>query len=71
MCIATVWVRITKCSPLLYGNAREKKVPVDAFGHHKLDKVNAGQWVGEHMKKATGALKVMTHAAPGVCVGGR
>lgn len=31
----------------------------DAFGHVKLDKINAGQWIGERLAKRLGAKKLL------------
>eukprot|EP00954_Amorphochlora_amoebiformis_P002651 208739-Amorphochlora_amoeboformis.AAC.1 len=37
--------------------AKGEKLPRDAFGHVKLDKVNAGQWIADQLKKLIGAEK--------------
>ena len=37
---------------------RGEEVPVDAFGHPRLDKVNAGQYVGKRFGELLGAEKV-------------
>ena len=37
---------------------RGEKVPVDAFGHPRLDKVNVGQYVGKRLGELIGAEKV-------------
>mmetsp|Transcript_16640 Transcript_16640/g.23272 ORF Transcript_16640/g.23272 Transcript_16640/m.23272 type:complete len:428 (-) Transcript_16640:302-1585(-) len=39
--------------------AKGEKLPRDAFGHVKLDKVNAGQWIADHLKPLIGARKVL------------
>eukprot|EP00466_Bigelowiella_natans_P009873 jgi/Bigna1/81777/fgenesh1_pg.84_\ len=36
-----------------------EKLPRDAFGHVKLDKVNAGQWMADRLKPIVGARKVL------------
>ncbi|MDR0755335.1 MAG: pyrophosphate--fructose-6-phosphate 1-phosphotransferase [Puniceicoccales bacterium] len=36
-----------------------EKVARDAFGHIKLDHINAGKWVGEQLSKALGAQKML------------
>ena len=38
--------------------ARGEEVPVDAFGHPRLDKVNVGQWLGKKLAEELGAEKV-------------
>jgi pyrophosphate--fructose-6-phosphate 1-phosphotransferase len=37
---------------------RGEEVPVDAFGHPRLDKVNVGQYVGKRLGELLGAEKV-------------
>ncbi len=37
---------------------RREEVPVDAFGHPRLDKVNVGQWLGKKLADDLGAEKV-------------
>ena len=37
---------------------RGEEVPVDAFGHPRLDKVNVGQWLGKKLAEDLGAEKV-------------
>mmetsp|Transcript_16467 Transcript_16467/g.26082 ORF Transcript_16467/g.26082 Transcript_16467/m.26082 type:complete len:345 (-) Transcript_16467:148-1182(-) len=39
--------------------AKGEKLPRDAFGHVKLDKVNAGQWIADQLKKLIGAEKTL------------
>jgi diphosphate-dependent phosphofructokinase len=39
--------------------SRGATVPKDAFGHFKLDKMNAGQWFGERFAELIGAEKVL------------
>lgn len=40
-------------------NAAEgKEIEVDAYGHPRLDKINAGQWLASHLKKRLGAQKI-------------
>ena len=39
-------------------NKRGEEVPVDAFGHPRLDKVNVGQYVGRRFGELLGAEKV-------------
>ncbi|MDR1438341.1 MAG: pyrophosphate--fructose-6-phosphate 1-phosphotransferase [Puniceicoccales bacterium] len=36
-----------------------KEVPIDAFGHVKLDLINAGQWFGEHLSDGIGGQKLL------------
>lgn len=36
-----------------------EEVPMDAFGHPRLDKVNPGQWFGKQFAKLIGAEKVL------------
>lgn len=36
-----------------------EKIPVDAFGHVRLDKVNPGEWFGKQFAALLGAKKVM------------
>lgn len=36
-----------------------EEVPMDAFGHPRLDKVNPGEWFGKQFAKRIGAEKVM------------
>lgn len=40
-------------------DAQGKSVERDAFGHVKLDKVNAGTWIGEQFVKHLGAQKML------------
>ncbi|MDR0428545.1 MAG: pyrophosphate--fructose-6-phosphate 1-phosphotransferase [Puniceicoccales bacterium] len=44
---------------LLEMKKKGEKVPTDAFGHVKLDLINAGQWFGEQLAKEIGAHKVL------------
>ena len=37
---------------------RGEEVPVDAFGHPRLDKVNVGQWIGKRFAEGLNAEKV-------------
>jgi pyrophosphate--fructose-6-phosphate 1-phosphotransferase len=39
--------------------ARGEEVPVDPFGHYKLDKVNVGAWVGKQFGDLLGAEKTL------------
>jgi len=39
--------------------AQGKTIPVDAFGHMKLDAVNVGQWFGEQLAKLMQADKAL------------
>lgn len=39
--------------------SRGENLPRDAFGHVKLDHVNAGKWVGEQIMKALNAQKML------------
>jgi pyrophosphate--fructose-6-phosphate 1-phosphotransferase len=39
--------------------ARDEEVPVDAFGHYKLDKVNVGAWFGKQFGDMLGAEKTL------------
>lgn len=38
--------------------AQGKKVPVDAFGHIKLDSINVGEWIGKKLAPGIGAKKM-------------
>ena len=39
--------------------AAGKKLEVDAFGHYRLDELDAGKWYSKHLKKMLGAEKVL------------
>lgn len=39
--------------------AKDEEVPVDAFGHVKLDAINPGKWFGNQFAKMIGAEKVL------------
>lgn len=49
------------CADLIIAEkeANGEKVPRDAFGHAKLDQVNAGTWIGKQMQSATKAEKML------------
>lgn len=38
---------------------RGEEVPLDAFGYPKLDKVNAGEWIGKKLAELIGAEKLL------------
>lgn len=39
--------------------ANGEEIPIDAFGHPRLDKVNPGEWFGKQFAKLIGAEKVL------------